>query len=229
MIARPMLIFESHGPQNKYLLQIHKFVADFHEAPESFLSPAELLYFHQLTNDKRKTEYSQSRFALKSLLRQKTSLALVDIQFDKIGEGKPVLSGTKIDFNLSHSGECFALALSEKGQIGVDIEKKHTPQHLTRIAAKFFSPSETALIAQEPNSRKQAEVFSKFWSGKEALIKAVGGGVFKNVHEVTIDSHSWQIQRLPASFGGLSQWQLDFFENIEGYICSVAFKNPDPS
>jgi 4'-phosphopantetheinyl transferase len=219
-----MLIFETRDLQDKYLLQIHQFAADFREAPESFLSVGELTYFRQLTSEKRKHEYLQSRFALKTLLTKYVSKPLSEIQFDKIGEGKPVLTGAKVDFNLSHSGEYFAIALSEKGQVGVDIEKVRAPHHLAQIATKFFSAAETSLIENATDPQKQVEIFSKFWSGKEALIKAEGGGVFKNVHEVLIDSQTWQIQKLPASFGSLSQWQLEFFTQVEGYICSLAFK-----
>jgi 4'-phosphopantetheinyl transferase len=222
-----MLIFEDRDSQNNYLLQIHKFVEGFHQTPESFLSELELRYFHQITNEKRKTEYLQSRFTLKEWLSQRTSLLPKDIHFQNVGEGKPVLttSSVKLDFNLSHSGEFFALAFSEKGQVGVDIEKIRAPQHLAQIAKKFFSAKEVLLIENEQNLQRQSEIFSKFWSGKEALIKAVGGGVFKNVHEVEIDSQSWCVKRLPQDFGNLSHWQLRFFENIEGYTCSVAFKS----
>jgi len=219
-----MVIFETRGLQDKYHLQIYKFAEDFRESPESFLAPKELTYFHQLTSEKRKHEYLQSRFALKTLLTKYVAKPLSEIQFDTIGEGKPVLIGAKVDFNLSHSGEYFAIALSEKGQIGVDIEKVRAPHHLAQIATKFFSATETALIENEPKPQKQVEIFSKFWSGKEALIKAVGGGVFKNVHDVQIDSQTWQIQKLPESFGNLAQWHLEFFTQVEGYVCSLAFK-----
>ncbi|MGZ3742390.1 MAG: 4'-phosphopantetheinyl transferase family protein [Pseudobdellovibrionaceae bacterium] len=222
-----MLIFEARDPEERFLLQIHKFVDGFHEVPESFLSPEELQYFHQVTNEKRKAEYLQSRFVLKSLLAKRLALLPQDLHFQKIGEGKPVLNMpvNKTDFNLSHSGQFFAIVLSEKGQVGVDIEKKRAPEHLKKIAEKFFSAKETELIQKQQNSQNQIEIFSKLWSGKEALIKTVGGGVFKNVQDVEIDVHSWEIKKLPADFGELSQWYLQFFENIEGYICSVSFKS----
>ncbi len=222
-----MLIFKTQDSENKYFLQIHKFVDDFYEVPESFLSLEECQYFHQIENKKRRAEYLQSRFTLKTLLANRTSLLPSNIHFHSIGEGKPVLnlSSVRIDFNLSHSGEFFALVVSEKGQVGVDIEQFRTPYGLAKITTRFFSDKEAALIRQESNAKKQIEIFSKFWSGKEAIIKTVGGGVFKNIREVEIDSQTWQIKKLPLDFGRLSLWQLNFFENIEGYICSVSFKS----
>ncbi|HEY8270364.1 MAG TPA: hypothetical protein VIG33_05705, partial [Pseudobdellovibrionaceae bacterium] len=66
-----MLIFETRDPQERYHLQVHRFIEGFHEAPDSFLSEEELQYFHHITNDKRKSEYLQSRFVLKSWLSKR--------------------------------------------------------------------------------------------------------------------------------------------------------------
>jgi 4'-phosphopantetheinyl transferase len=148
------------------------------------------------------------------------------IQFKRVGEGKPVLKNPTVhlDFNLSHSHDYFAIALTSKGEVGVDIEQIRPPQHLTQIAERFFSAPEVDLIKQEADPAKQTQIFAKFWSGKEALVKTVGGGVFKNVHEVLVDETSWKIKRLPLEFGSLSDWNLQFFEAVPGYTCSVAFK-----
>lgn len=221
-----MLVFESGSLQDDFLLQVHRFDKDFHEPVESFLNPEEIAYFGTLTSDKRKAEYLQTRFVLKNLLAAHTGRTPNMIQFKKVGEGKPVLLNptAHLDFNLSHSHECFAMALSSHGEVGVDIEQIRAPQHLSQIAERFFSQPEAELIKLESDPAKQTEIFAKFWSGKEALVKAVGGGVFKNVHEVLVDETNWKIKRLPLEFGSLTDWNLQFFEAVSGYTCSVAFK-----
>lgn len=221
-----MLAFQTGSLQQEFLLQVHQFDKDFHESAESFLSAEEITYLGTLTNDKRKNEYLQTRFVLKNLLASQMGLPANIIQFKKVGEGKPVLMNPTVhlDFNLSHSHECFAIALSGKGEVGVDIEQIRAPQHLSNIAERFFSPPEVDLIKAETDPAKQTEIFAKFWSGKEALVKAVGGGVFKNVHEVLVDETNWKIKRLPLEFGSLSDWSLQFFAAVPGYTCSVAFK-----
>jgi len=221
-----MLVFETGDSKQKYLLQVHQFESKFDEPVENFLNSEEQTYFGTLTNDKRKTEYLQTRFVLKNLLTKYMGLAPNIIQFKKVGEGKPVLMNPTVhlDFNLSHSHDYFALTLSEKGEVGVDMEQIRPPQHLTQIAERFFSPPETDLIKLETDPARQTEIFAKFWSGKEALVKAVGGGVFKNVHEVLVDENTWKIKRLPLEFGSLLDWDLQFFTVVPGYTCSVAFK-----
>lgn len=221
-----MLVFEIGNSQQGFLLQVHQFLESFNEPLEHFLSAEELRYGSEITSEKRRLEYLQSRFTLKSLLAKYVGLTPEVIEFKKIGEGKPVLMNPTVhlDFNLSHSHDYFAIALSEKGQVGVDIEKVRPAQNLAKIAERFFSPAETQLIQNEKDGIKQTEIFAKFWSGKEALVKAVGGGVFKNVHEVLIDETNWKIKKLPLEFGSLADWDLQFFDPVPGYTCSVALK-----
>ncbi|WP_413290189.1 4'-phosphopantetheinyl transferase family protein [Bdellovibrio sp. HCB337] len=221
-----MLVFEYRHPQHQYSLAIYRFKDAFSEAPEGFLSDEELREFSQMTIEKRRSEYLQSRWQLKRLLTELSGVSPEQMDFTKVGEGKPVWAGRadSIDFNLSHSRDYFAIALSEKGLVGVDIEKNRESRNLSQIAKRFFSREELLLIEQEPNPAKQTEYFAKFWSGKEALIKAQGGGVFKHVHDVLIDEASWKIKKLPLEYGSLSLWDLRFFTEIPDYICSVAFK-----
>jgi len=222
-----MLVFESGALEQDFILQVHQFEKEFSEPAATFLNSEELAYYETLTSDKRKIEYLQSRFALKNLLSAQMRLAPNVIQFKKVGEGKPVLMNPTVhlDFNLSHSHDYFAIALSSKGEVGVDIEQIRPPHRLTQIAERFFSPAETDLIQQESDPAKQSEIFAKFWSGKEALVKTVAGGVFKNVHQVLIDEITWKIKKLPLEFGNLSDWNLKFFDAVAGYTCSVAFKS----
>lgn len=223
-----MLIFECGGLQGDFYLQVHKFVANFREPAEKFLSSEELSHLAEMSNDKRRMEFLQSRFVLKNLLAKNLGISPEKIQFTKVGEGKPVLTvgAADLDFNLSHSGDCFAIAISRVGQVGVDIEQIRPPQHLAKIAGRFFSPAEIKIIEQMDDPSKKSEVFARFWSAKEALVKTVGGGVFKNVHEVIVDEVTWKIKSLPPEFGNLKNWQLAFFDAVPGYVCSLSLRKP---
>lgn len=222
-----MLIHTEHDPKKRFSLYIFGFDEVFPHTPDTFLAADELQQLSEITNDKRRREFLQSRYELKKLLAAKLAIAPAEVRFRTIGEGKPVLDvqNPSVDFNLSHSGDYFAIGLSEKGHIGIDIEKVRAPKNLEQIAARFFSESETQLIETETNLDRKAEVFAKFWSGKEALIKTMGGGVFKHVNDVVIDQKSWQIDKLPKEFGSLSNWYLQYYQAVEGYIFCIAFKS----
>ncbi len=226
-----MLIFKSENFQKKYHLYVYQLIPSFTQDPSSFLSLDESTFFQQITNSRRQNEYLQSRYALKSLLSSRLKVAPAEIHLKKIGEGKPVLvdDSLSLDFNLSHTQDIFAIAISEQGLVGVDVEKERSPRHLERIAERFFSPPETRLIHQEQNPKRKIEIFMRFWSGKEALIKTMAGGVFKNVHDIVIDEHTWTIKKLPEGSGDLSTWSLDYYDAIPGYACSVGFKDSTPN
>ena len=88
-------------------------------------------------------------------------------------DGKPFLVGSKIQFNLSHSGTMAMCSVSDK-EVGCDVELVE-PIDL-RIAEKFFFDSEYDTIASlEGDSRY--EMFYRFWTLKESFMKITGLGM----------------------------------------------------
>lgn len=93
--------------------------------------------------------------------------------------GKPFLDptlGSKIEFNLSHSGDMMILAISENGRIGIDIERVRTSPEFIEIARQFFSNAEYLQLSQF-DSVKQSEWFLKLWTIREAFVKCIGVGL----------------------------------------------------
>lgn len=222
-----MKVFEYIHPKNKYVLRTYLFSESFAQKPEDFLSQSELQDLTTFTDENRRKQFLQSRYYLKQNLSPLLKIAAPDIQFKKIGEGKPILNleNKSVDFNLSHSDELCLIGLSECGSIGVDLEKIRRPRNLEQISESFFAPSERSFLLSISDPMEQEQAFMKLWSGKEALIKAAAGGVFRNVHEVIINCEQWSIQNLPSSFGAISQWELQFFTPLDGYIVSAAFRS----
>jgi len=60
--------------------------------------------------------------------------------------------------------------------VGVDIEKIRN-HYNDAIAERFFSPEEYAAFFQSVHPSKNSCIFLKFWTGKEALVKALGEGL----------------------------------------------------
>ena len=99
-----------------------------------------------------------------------------DLLFKKGAHGKPELSGKhagKIHFNLSHSGDQLALIFSVDSPVGIDIEKIHPVKKRARIAERFFHPEETRLL-REASSTDSEILFFRYWTMKEAFVKALG-------------------------------------------------------
>ena len=101
-----------------------------------------------------------------------------DLLLKKGAHGKPELSGKyagKIHFNLSHSGDQLALIFSVDSPVGIDIEKIHPVKKRVRIAERFFHPEETRLL-KEASSADSEILFFRYWTMKEAFVKALGTG-----------------------------------------------------
>ena len=84
-----------------------------------------------------------------------------------------------VSFNLSHSGRHGLIGFSEHDGLGVDLEERAPGRNFGGIGRRVYGPSERrALAAVE--GREKADVFYRFWSLKEALIKALGTGFSLN-------------------------------------------------
>jgi phosphopantetheine--protein transferase-like protein len=122
---------------------------------------------------------------------------------EKKGNGKPYLKGAPqgVDLNISHSGNLLCIALSDDGEVGVDIERHRQTSPILGIARRFFSEKEgDYLIEQAPSEREKN--FFRLWTLKEAMIKLVGStiGYIKqftldypkeNVHEKYVLAHQF--------------------------------------
>lgn len=92
-------------------------------------------------------------------------------------EGKPFCmlqpSGWKLCFNLSHSENTAALAISNGFEVGIDVEQIRTIDE--SVPLEVFSPRERAQFAALADTERQ-NVFYENWSRKEACLKALGTG-----------------------------------------------------
>lgn len=125
--------------------------------------------------DKIKSEIKRKQSVgagyLISLLKEQFSIAEEPII---LSEGKPVFSETqKIYFSISHSKDIVVLAFG-KSPLGVDIE--YIKQANLKIAKRFFTKEEYDHLLEQ-DEEKQGNVFCRMWTGKEAVVKAVGSGL----------------------------------------------------
>ena len=115
------------------------------------------------------------RLLLGAVLKQPAS----KLQFEYDDFGKPHLiqgKGSRLRFNVSHSGGLILLAITIGRMIGVDVEMVRTDLDLGGIAARFFSVNEYTSWASLADDVKH-EAFFACWTRKEAYLKARGAGL----------------------------------------------------
>jgi 4'-phosphopantetheinyl transferase len=119
-----------------------------------------------------------SRALLRSVLAQTLNCAAQALQFRRDHHNKPQLEfpAGNWHFNLSHSGAWVALALSNIGPVGVDVECHERHSRLEAISKRFFSVNEHHLLMTLPEPQRQQRFF-ELWTLKEAYVKALGRGI----------------------------------------------------
>jgi 4'-phosphopantetheinyl transferase len=97
--------------------------------------------------------------------------------------GKPYIAapapGAPLNFNISHSGDAIAVALSRSADVGVDIERVRAVPEWRAVAARVFDErSRDELLAEIACGADEDDAFIRHWCRMEAVVKATGEGIF---------------------------------------------------
>lgn len=143
--------------------------------------------------------------------------------------GRPHLADgdNPYSFNLSHSDHVAAFAVSE-AVVGVDVERiKGVPEG---VADMVFSKPEIEVLEAESDTGR-APAFYRYWTAKEAVLKALGTGLSVSGRSFTIDISQPEAPRLISADWkdeDTQAWQLAAFHPAEGFVGAVAIRTQRP-
>lgn len=100
-------------------------------------------------------------------------------------DGKPVVRGAMVAFNLSHSEDVAVLGIAAMREIGVDVECFARRVECLPLARRFFAPAEIAALEAAPDASRNA-LFFRLWTSKEAAMKATGAGLRIDPRQVEV-------------------------------------------
>jgi 4'-phosphopantetheinyl transferase len=134
-------------------------------------------YFHE----KDRHGFILARGQMRHLLGLYCAVEGGSIRFTFGAAGKPGLAPDQpfaagFSFNLTHSAGRALLAVTDGAELGVDLESHDRRTDVLALADRYFSPEESAQIAQTAESLRVAAFF-RLWTAKEAVIKAHGEGL----------------------------------------------------
>ena len=139
--------------------------------------------------------------------------------------GKPSLPGSGFFFSKSDSGGRTAFALSDEGEIGLDLQKiLPYKDRYDRLADRFFRPEERDFLLSL-DTPERAEAFFRLWTVKESYLKFTGKGLGGGLASFGADLSAGRIlsgkeEDPPALFRLL--------EGTEGFaMCVCALSLPD--
>ena len=105
------------------------------------------------------------------------------ILFEQNEYGKPLIPNTGMEFNVSHSRDRLLIAVTSGRTVGVDIEFRRSGIKMNAIADRWFAPEEREFF----KALKNPEIgFFDIWAKKEAYVKALGTGIFKELHSFAV-------------------------------------------
>lgn len=193
----------------------------------SFLSEEERARADRFAFPHLKTRYALSQGALRLLLGQALLRTPGSLQFSAGSHGKPALvDSTELQFNKSHSGELAVVAVARSCEVGVDVEQLREVSDAEQIAARYFSPAESAELLKEADPDERRAAFFRCWTRKEAYVKAVGGGLSIPLDEfqVTLSRQEEpRIVRIGDDAAAAAAWVLEHVEPAEGFVGALAY------
>lgn len=199
---------------------------DFVAKCRNVLSAAERQRADRFVFPEHRMRHTVAHAVVRKLLSRYGAGAPEALQFGVAGTaGKPVLQsvgGTppSLCFNLTHSEERGLLGVSQRRELGIDVEKLRTTTDALGISRNYFFESEYAAIENASEANRD-QMFLRYWVAKEAVLKAQGVGLgfpldrFRieflddpNVARVetldpTLLSGDWTVRLLPCEPGWL--------------------------
>jgi 4'-phosphopantetheinyl transferase len=180
-----------------------------------------------------RTQYLRDR-ATQSFFQSRLILSkYVDLAPDKLTLlrrrfGKPwLLEDPNLYFNSSHSADMYVCAVSRVGELGIDVERLSDVSDAMQITRQFFAPGEVRAFEQMPAEEKMSAFF-RCWTRKEAIIKATGEGLQRDLNDFEVSLESVAVAPLihcDETLGQPSDWEIHSFVPTTGYIGAIAIRD----
>lgn len=138
-----------------------------------FLSEERQKRVHRIKSSKAALECMQTGLFLRYGLENAGEKSLY--QRLAAGEnGKPYIRDSRVQFNLSHSGDFVMLMIADQ-ECGIDLQTQVKNQE--RLAKRIMHQEEYAAYTAEEDGFPKSELLSWCWCAKEAYLKYTGDGI----------------------------------------------------
>ncbi len=196
---------------------------------ESFdiLNEEEKIKAKKFRFEKHQKRFAFTRSNLKRILSCYLSISPQEINFQYNAYGKPQLldniNTIDLQFNISHSEEIAIYGITCHNLIGVDVEYIRPMPEAENLAKRFFSRKEFEQISRLSSPEKTREFF-RFWTAKEAYLKAIGKGISGGLEKVELSTHEPRVFiNLPES--NTITYSLFYLTPDDNYLAAIAFED----
>lgn len=172
--------------------------------------------------EKHRHAFTLARGIMRQILAKYLHLDASSMVFEYGEQGKPFLNN--IAFNMSHSHGVMLLAVTKSTPVGVDVEWVREKFIGDALAKVSLSEQEFLQYQQLPEASKKQSFFH-VWTCKEAVIKALGQGVFFGLKDFSVNIMPKEPAKLLSiKDDSSSAWHLYHFLAKESYPGAVAWR-----
>ncbi|MBW4433528.1 MAG: 4'-phosphopantetheinyl transferase superfamily protein [Pelatocladus maniniholoensis HA4357-MV3] len=190
------------------------------QALQTTLSSDEIARAQRFYFEQHRQRFIAGRGILRTILGRYLDVEPQAVQFTYEVRGKPLLADSFADgglsFNLSHSEDLALCGVSRNRKIGIDVEHMRSVSDVEALAERFFAPREYEVVRSLPLNQQQ-QVFFRYWTCKEAYLKAIGVGIVQ-LEKVEISLTLEQ----PAKLITDQEWSLIELAPGKNYLGAVA-------
>ncbi|PXZ06670.1 4'-phosphopantetheinyl transferase family protein [Gilliamella apicola] len=166
---------------------------DTAEVNYSLLSP-QIINDAESLSGSRKKQFLVCRSILASLLKQYCHIDSLPPIIIGDNSRPCFLQHNLPDFNISHSKDWVAVAISLNGRVGIDIEVARQRKNYLNVAKNYFANEEYQWILKQSDT---LAAFWQLWTLKESALKLYAKGVWQ-MKSVKVDVAN---QLISAPFG----------------------------
>lgn len=135
--------------------------------------------------------YVAGRALLRMILAGYSGCAPEQLRFAYGQQGKPRIDETAghlsrtVSFNLSHSSKALQIAVTPRGEIGIDVEDLSRDFDIDGLLTECLTDDEARPLATLSFDRRRS-AFLRYWVHKEAFLKCAGTGFSVSPKEVHV-------------------------------------------
>jgi len=197
----------------------------------AMLSEDEWIRSQRFSFEQHRQRFITTRGVIRSILsRYCKEFNPIDWRFGFGSQGKPNIEFPKLArllyFNISHSKNRIAAAVSRHPGIGVDIEFVSPKREFVKIAQRYFSTPEVEAMLCLTTAR-QLSRFYDLWTLKESYLKARGSGLIIPLRQFSFSFT--QNEKVDITFDNElnekpDDWNFWQFDDGEKYRLALALK-----
>jgi 4'-phosphopantetheinyl transferase len=195
----------------------------------TWLGAAERARYERFSGDEDRRMFLLGRVMARALVGEAIGVPAMDWQWRDGAHGRPEIARppTALRFNLAHSAGLVVCALAVGRDVGVDVEDLARRSVEPAVVRRYCSPEEIRDI--EAQLDRWHARFLRYWTLKEAYLKALGLGISVTLADLSFSNDDTQPRIVLARSlqGGDERWIFHLAQPTDRHLIAVAAATVD--